>query len=358
MNLFFSGYKFFVGEIRYGKNGHTIATLMYVDKTLPLWAFFDVYGSTQKIKSLGKFVVSCHITLRAKVVYLHYNFQVIGIAMDEVEALSGINCIFVVAGFLSGAAAQMGRRSSLQPSSAGSGGGGGVSGAGPTSPGGVAGLTVALPPPRSPVASPASSNSNLVSPPPRPPPPRQSSSPSSRRASSPLGGVPPSLPPKQYQQQRPVPAQPPMPGTILVPTQLSPARSATAAPMPAARSPRGPAGTGGGTGEVQPTPPPPPKPQPAVPSATAGTSPTHTLPQKEVPRPTHAPGAATDQSEEAADNASNECSVCLDNAVDCVIYTCGHMCVCYRCALDIKQNKGECPICRRDIVDIIKIFRS
>ena len=43
------------GEIRYGKNGHTIATLMFVDKTLPLWAFFDVYGSTQKIKSLGKY---------------------------------------------------------------------------------------------------------------------------------------------------------------------------------------------------------------------------------------------------------------------------------------------------------------
>ena len=42
------------GEVRYGKNGHHIVTLMHVDKTLPLWAFFDVYGSTQKIKSLGK----------------------------------------------------------------------------------------------------------------------------------------------------------------------------------------------------------------------------------------------------------------------------------------------------------------
>ena len=41
------------GEVRYGKNGHHVTTLMHVDKTLPLWAFFDVYGSTQKIKSLG-----------------------------------------------------------------------------------------------------------------------------------------------------------------------------------------------------------------------------------------------------------------------------------------------------------------
>ena len=52
-------YEFFVcfsGEVKYGKNGHQIAILMFVDKTLPLWAFFDVYGSTQKIKVLGKVI--------------------------------------------------------------------------------------------------------------------------------------------------------------------------------------------------------------------------------------------------------------------------------------------------------------
>lgn len=42
----------------YGKNGHNIATLMHVDKTLPLWAFFDVYGNTQKVKCLGKLIPS------------------------------------------------------------------------------------------------------------------------------------------------------------------------------------------------------------------------------------------------------------------------------------------------------------
>lgn len=43
----------FLGEVRYGKNGHHMATLMFIDKTLPMWAFFDVYGNTQKIKILG-----------------------------------------------------------------------------------------------------------------------------------------------------------------------------------------------------------------------------------------------------------------------------------------------------------------
>lgn len=44
---------YFAGQVVYGKNGHNVATLMHVDKTLPMWAFFDVYGNTQKIKCLG-----------------------------------------------------------------------------------------------------------------------------------------------------------------------------------------------------------------------------------------------------------------------------------------------------------------
>ena len=44
------------GEVRLSKNGQNIASLMHVDKTLPMWMFFDVYGNTQKIKSLGRCV--------------------------------------------------------------------------------------------------------------------------------------------------------------------------------------------------------------------------------------------------------------------------------------------------------------
>jgi len=42
-----------VGAVHYGRNGHHVASLMHVDHTLPMWAFFDVYGSVQKIKLLG-----------------------------------------------------------------------------------------------------------------------------------------------------------------------------------------------------------------------------------------------------------------------------------------------------------------
>lgn len=42
-----------LGEVRYSKNNTKVATLMHVDKTLPLWLFFDVYGNIQKIRSIG-----------------------------------------------------------------------------------------------------------------------------------------------------------------------------------------------------------------------------------------------------------------------------------------------------------------
>lgn len=45
-----------VGEIRFDRNGCPVATLMHVDTSLELWAFIDVYGTTQRIKSCGKFI--------------------------------------------------------------------------------------------------------------------------------------------------------------------------------------------------------------------------------------------------------------------------------------------------------------
>ena len=60
-----------------------------------------------------------------------------------------------------------------------------------------------------------------------------------------------------------------------------------------------------------------------------------------------------------ADNEANECTVCYERAVNAVLYTCGHMCMCYECAIVVKNNKGAlCPICRQHIKDIIKIYKT
>ncbi|XP_067255978.1 E3 ubiquitin-protein ligase NEURL1B-like [Chanodichthys erythropterus] len=54
----------------------------------------------------------------------------------------------------------------------------------------------------------------------------------------------------------------------------------------------------------------------------------------------------------------SECTVCFDQEVDTVIYTCGHMCLCNDCGLRLKrQINACCPICRRPIKDVIKTYR-
>ncbi|XP_048884426.1 E3 ubiquitin-protein ligase NEURL1B isoform X1 [Brienomyrus brachyistius] len=55
---------------------------------------------------------------------------------------------------------------------------------------------------------------------------------------------------------------------------------------------------------------------------------------------------------------NGECTVCFDQEVDTVIYTCGHMCLCNDCGLKLKkQISACCPICRRPIKDVIKTYR-
>ena len=59
-------------------------------------------------------------------------------------------------------------------------------------------------------------------------------------------------------------------------------------------------------------------------------------------------------------NNSEECNICCEKPVDCAIYTCGHMCMCYECALQQWRGRGGgfCPICMGPIRDVIKTFRS
>lgn len=56
----------------------------------------------------------------------------------------------------------------------------------------------------------------------------------------------------------------------------------------------------------------------------------------------------------------NECTVCYEKPVDAVLYTCGHMCLCYDCAKELWRGKGDghCPICRATIRDVIRTYKS
>lgn len=56
----------------------------------------------------------------------------------------------------------------------------------------------------------------------------------------------------------------------------------------------------------------------------------------------------------------SECSICYERNIDSVLYMCGHMCMCYPCAVQQWRGKGggHCPLCRAQIRDVIRIYRS
>ncbi|KAF2359537.1 Neuralized repeat (NHR) domain [Trinorchestia longiramus] len=57
---------------------------------------------------------------------------------------------------------------------------------------------------------------------------------------------------------------------------------------------------------------------------------------------------------------SSECSVCYERHIDSVLYSCGHMCMCYTCAIQQWKGRGGgvCPICRAVIKDVIRTYRA
>jgi protein neuralized len=58
--------------------------------------------------------------------------------------------------------------------------------------------------------------------------------------------------------------------------------------------------------------------------------------------------------------SGNECSICYERSIDSVLYMCGHMCMCYECAVQQWRGKGggHCPLCRAVIRDVIRTYKS
>jgi len=54
----------------------------------------------------------------------------------------------------------------------------------------------------------------------------------------------------------------------------------------------------------------------------------------------------------------NQCKVCFDQTANAALIPCGHLALCYSCAVHIQKQSGTCPICRQSFNSVFQVFRA
>ncbi|VYS69299.1 unnamed protein product [Arabidopsis thaliana] len=60
--------------------------------------------------------------------------------------------------------------------------------------------------------------------------------------------------------------------------------------------------------------------------------------------------------ESLSDSLERNCSICFEMPIDSLLYRCGHMCTCLKCAHELQWSNMKCPICMAPIVDVVRAF--
>lgn len=57
-----------------------------------------------------------------------------------------------------------------------------------------------------------------------------------------------------------------------------------------------------------------------------------------------------------SNDGETDCAICMDKPRDCVMRPCHHMVACYTCAAMLINRRDGCPICRKDIIEILRVY--
>ena len=56
--------------------------------------------------------------------------------------------------------------------------------------------------------------------------------------------------------------------------------------------------------------------------------------------------------------SGKDCAICMDRQRDCLLCPCHHLVTCNDCAQSLISRRDGCPICRKDITEIIHVYHS